>query len=85
MEVDISFESMADFSPDAIAQKVESLRKLMQASVQLSNLVTYMDGKAGAEELVARAINDPALLASLVAAAKPEENEAAVKEESQNG
>ena len=32
-----------------------------------------MDGKAGAEELVAKALNDEALLQSLVAAAKPED------------
>ena len=37
------------------------------------NLVTYMDGKTGAEELISQAINDPALLKSLVAAPKPKD------------
>jgi type VI secretion system protein ImpB len=32
-----------------------------------------MDGKTGAEELIANAIKDPALLQSLVAAPKPED------------
>ncbi len=73
MNVDITFESMDDFSPAAVARKVESLNKLLEARMQLSNLITYMDGKAGAEELIAKALNDPALLKSLVAQAKPED------------
>ncbi|VAW85119.1 Uncharacterized protein ImpB [hydrothermal vent metagenome] len=81
MNIDISFESMDDFSPAAVARKVGALSKLMEARSQLSNLVTYMDGKAGAEELVAQAINDPALMQSLVAAAKKTDEEE-TKEES---
>jgi type VI secretion system protein ImpB len=71
LSVDMTFESMDDFSPDAVARKVDSLNKLLEARTQLNNLVTYMDGKTGAEELIANAINDPALLKSLVAAPKP--------------
>jgi len=71
LNVDMTFESMDDFSPDAVAAKVVSLNKLLEARNQLNNLVTYMDGKTGAEELIAQAINDPALLKSLVAAPKP--------------
>ncbi len=71
LNVDISFDSMDDFSPAAVARKIEALNKLMEARTQLANLVTYMDGKTGAEELLAKAINDPALMQSLVAAAKP--------------
>ena len=73
LSVDITFESMDDFSPAAVARKVEALNKLLEARMQLSNLITYMDGKAGAEELIAKALNDPALLKSLVANAKPED------------
>ena len=74
---DVTFESMDDFSPAAIAKKVEPLRKLLETRTQLANLMTYMDGKAGAEELVGNILKDPALLRSLastpnpVAAAKP--------------
>lgn len=71
MSVDISFESMDDFSPAAVAQKVDSLKKLLDARTQLSNLVTYMDGKQGAEELIGKVLNDPALLQSLASAPKP--------------
>ena len=73
MSVDITFESMDDFSPGAIARKVDSLNKLLEARNQLQNLVTYMDGKTGAEELVAKVLADPALLGSLAETAKPKE------------
>jgi len=68
---DITFESMEDFSPAAIAKKVEPLRKLLETRTQLSNLLTYMDGKSGAEELVGSLLKDPAVLRSLVAAPNP--------------
>jgi type VI secretion protein, VC_A0107 family len=71
LSVDITFESMDDFSPAAVARKVGAVAKLLEARTQLANLGTYMDGKAGAEKLIAQAINDPALLQSLVSAAKP--------------
>ena len=70
LAVDITFESMDDFSPAAIASKVEPLRKLLEARTQLSNLMTYMDGKTGAEDLIAKVIQDPELLKSLSASAK---------------
>jgi type VI secretion system protein ImpB len=68
LSVDITFESMDDFSPAAIARKVEPLRKLLDARTQLANLITRMDGKTGAENLIAKAIQDPALLQALASA-----------------
>jgi len=74
LSVDLTFENMDDFTPAAIAAKVDGVSKLLEARTQLSNLVTYMDGKGGAEELISKVLNDPALLQSLTANAKPEEN-----------
>jgi type VI secretion system protein ImpB len=71
LNVDLTFESMDDFSPAAIARKLEPLAKLLEMRTQLSNLVTYMDGKTGAEKLITQALQDPALLQSLVSAPKP--------------
>ena len=71
LAVDITFESMDDFSPAAVAQKVEGLKQLLEARQQLANLVTYMDGKTGAEELIAKVIKDEELLKSLADARKP--------------
>ncbi|MDB5876216.1 MAG: type secretion system-associated protein [Ramlibacter sp.] len=75
ISVDITFDSMDDFSPAAVARKVDSLNKLLQARQQLSNLVTYMDGKTGAEELIAKVLQDPALMQALAAAKKPADEE----------
>ena len=47
LAVDITFKSMDDFSPAAVARNVEALNKLLEARTQLSNLMTYMDGKTG--------------------------------------
>ena len=65
LSVDLTFDSMDDFSPAAVAKKVGALSKLFEARTQLSNLVTYMDGKAGAEDLINKALKDPAVLQAL--------------------
>ncbi|AIO56375.1 hypothetical protein BO06_3475 [Burkholderia mallei] len=70
--VDMTFESIEDFSPAAIARMVGPLRQLLEARTQLANLQTYMDGKSGAETLVNQLLQDPALLRSLAAAPKPQ-------------
>jgi type VI secretion system protein ImpB len=75
MAVDITFESMDDFSPAAIADKVAPLKELLEARTQLNNLMTYMDGKTGAEELIAKVIQDPALLKTLAAEAAPKSDD----------
>ena len=69
--VDMTFESIEDFSPAAVARKVDALRQLLDARTQLANLQTYMDGKSGAESLVNKLLADPALLKALAATPKP--------------
>ncbi len=71
LSVDLTFENMDDFSPAAVASRVDGLKQLLEARQQLANLVTYMDGKTGAEELLAKVIKDEALLKSLASSAKP--------------
>jgi type VI secretion system protein ImpB len=73
--VDITFESMDDFSPAAVARKVDALSKLLEARQQLASLVTYMDGKSGAEQLIKKLLQDPTLLKAV--AALPQADEAA--------
>ena len=73
LNVDITFDSMDDFSPAAVARKVGALNKLLEARTNLKNLLTYMDGKQGAEDLIAKALKDPALLQALSSAPKPQE------------
>ena len=80
LSVDVTFESMESFSPAAIARKVEPLRKLLEARTQLANLVTYMDGKEGAEGLVDKLMSDPDLMKTLAANPKPTDGAAATEE-----
>ncbi|EDH3483072.1 type VI secretion system contractile sheath small subunit, partial [Salmonella enterica] len=68
--VDITLENMDDFSPAQIARKVDALNQLLEARTQLANLQTYMDGKAGAENLVNKLLQDPTLLKTLANAPK---------------
>jgi type VI secretion system ImpB/VipA family protein len=72
LSVDITFESMDDFSPAAIARKIEPLRALLEARTRLTHLTTYMDGKTGAEDLIAKLVSDPATLAALTGVTGPE-------------
>ena len=65
LAVDLTFESMDDVSPAAVARKVDALNKLLTAREQLSNLLAYMDGKSDAEALLAKALQDPTLLQAL--------------------
>jgi type VI secretion system protein ImpB len=81
LSVDVTFESMDDFSPAAVASKVEALNKLLTARTQLSNLLTYMDGKTGAEGLIAKLLQDPTLLQALASAPKPATEPAKTTEE----
>ncbi|MDC9596158.1 type VI secretion system contractile sheath small subunit [Xenorhabdus anantnagensis] len=74
LNIDLTFETMEDFQPDAIAKKVEPLAQLLDARIQLANLLSYMDGKNGAEQLIAEILQNPALLKSLAEAPNPENN-----------
>lgn len=72
LNIDLSFESMDDFSPAAIARRLGALNALLDARTQLHNLLSYMDGKQGAEELIGKVLQDPALLKALAVLPKPD-------------
>ena len=71
LAVDLTFENMDDFSPAAVARKVDALNRLLTARTELHNLLSYMDGKTGAEDLIAKVLQDPALMKTLASAPKP--------------
>ena len=71
LAISLSMSTMEDFSPGAVARNVEPLRELLEARNQLANLLTYMDGKSGAEQLLAQLLEDPVLMASLLAQSNP--------------
>lgn len=67
MAIDLTFNSMEEFSPGAVAKKVPALAQLLEARQQLNDLMVYMDGKDGAQELLDKLLKDPELLKALSA------------------
>jgi type VI secretion system protein ImpB len=65
MAVDMTFKSLDDFSPGAVAKNVPALAKLLDARQQLNDLMVYMDGKDGAQGLLDKVLKDPDLLKAL--------------------
>lgn len=77
LAVDIEFNKMEDFSPGAIAQKVPALAQLLEARQQVNDLMLFMDGKDGAQDLLDKLLKDPDLMKALAAAkAKPDDGDA---------
>jgi type VI secretion system protein ImpB len=69
--VDLTFKSMDDFTPGAVAKQVPALAKLLEARQELSDLMAYMDGKDGAQDLLDKVLKDPELMKSLASAKAP--------------
>ena len=65
LAVDLSFESIEDFSPASVARMVPELNQLLMARRQLSNLLSYMDGKSNAEAMLMQALKSRPLLESI--------------------
>jgi len=84
LSVDITFESMDDFSPAAVARKVGALNVLLEARTQLANLATHIDGKTRLEEALGTILSQPALLQALTSAPKSDGN-GSEKQEQSNG
>ncbi len=66
LSVDMSFESMNDFSPEAVVQKVGPLRDLLGNRTQLLNLRSFMDGRSQAEGLLAKLLRDRGAMQNLL-------------------
>lgn len=81
MSVDLEFKSMEDFSPGQVAKNVPALAKLLEARQQLNDLMSYMDGKDGAQDLLDKVLNDPELMKSLASAKNPAAPDAAEPEQ----
>lgn len=70
MAVDLTFKTMDDFSPGAVAKAVPALAQLLEAREQLNDLMLYMDGKDGAQDLLDQLLKDPTLMKAMSAAGK---------------
>ncbi|HEX3020584.1 MAG TPA: type VI secretion system contractile sheath small subunit [Chitinispirillaceae bacterium] len=49
LSIDLEFQNMDDFHPEKIAEKIEPLRKLMEARRRLASLKQKMDGNTDLE------------------------------------
>lgn len=67
LSVDLTFQSMKDFTPGKLAENVPALRKLLESRNELKNLLSYMDGKADAEKTIKELLQNETLLKSLAA------------------
>ena len=67
LAVELEFNRMEDFSPGAIAQKVPALAQLLEARQQVNDLMLFMDGKDGAQDLLEKLLKDPDLMKALAA------------------
>ena len=76
LSVDLTFKGIEDFSPGQIAKAIPSLAKLLEARQQLNDLLLYMDGKDGAQDLLDKVLKDPALLKAISSAKSPVEEQA---------
>lgn len=65
LSVEMTFESMDDFSPGKVAENVDELNELLTARRELSDLLSYMDGKSGAEDLLGKVLADKDALSQL--------------------
>jgi len=65
LAVEMTFEKMEDFSPAAVARKVEPLSRLLRARAELASLLKYIDGKGKAEALIGRILNEQDLMKSI--------------------
>ncbi|HEX3718442.1 MAG TPA: type VI secretion system contractile sheath small subunit [Verrucomicrobiae bacterium] len=67
LKVDMNFESMDDFSPAAVARKVDGLKQLFEAREELSSLLTTVGSKPKLEKALESLVKNPELAKHLQA------------------
>jgi type VI secretion system protein ImpB len=63
--VDLKFKSIDDFSPDAVVQQIDPLRKLIEARSKLADLRNKMAGNDKLEDLLSDVLHNTEQLQSL--------------------
>jgi type VI secretion system protein ImpB len=59
LDVDLDFKTMDDFEPAQVVKKIPELAVLLEARNQLKELMTYMDGKSAAEDVIHELLKSP--------------------------
>lgn len=65
MAVDLKFNSMDDFSPAAVVDQVEPLKKLLETRDKLRDLLTKVDRSDELEGIIENVLKDPEALKKL--------------------
>lgn len=63
--VDLTFKSLDDFSPDAVARQVKPLRELLELRTKLADLRGSLQGNDKLDEILQATLNDPAKMEQL--------------------
>ncbi|HUF27356.1 MAG TPA: type VI secretion system contractile sheath small subunit [Gemmatimonadaceae bacterium] len=63
--VDLTFKSLDDFSPDAVAQQVKPLRELLELRTKLADLRGSLQGNDKLDEILQATLNDPTKMEQL--------------------
>ena len=58
LAIDVTFESLDDFSPEAVAQKVGPLKELLDLRTKLADLRGSLQGNDKLEEILQTTLND---------------------------
>ena len=72
LAVELKFQGIDDFHPEAVAQQVSPLRQLVEARNRLSDLLNKLDGNDKLDELLQQVITSTESLHSLKDEAAPE-------------
>ncbi len=70
LSVNLTFDSMKDFTPGRIAEKVGPLSELLETRNQMKTLLSFMDGKPNAEKRIKELLANESLLQSLASSTK---------------
>jgi type VI secretion system protein ImpB len=75
LKVDLTFRSLDDFSPDAVAKQVAPLKKLLDLRSQLSDLRGTLQTNERLDEVLQDVVNNPEKLEQLRSSVKSQDEE----------
>jgi type VI secretion system protein ImpB len=59
IEINLRFDNMEAFEPGEVVKRIPELAVMLEARQQLKELITYMDGKAAAEDVIEELLKNP--------------------------
>jgi type VI secretion system protein ImpB len=83
--VELEFRNMDDFGPEAVAQQVEPIRKLVEARQRLNELALKLNSSDKLEELLQGVIRNTEALKELSSAGEGSDEGSGKKEDKTNG